>query len=303
MAVEVPAEIEQRCIELGDGVRYALRVLCRQLDDDPLMGSPAGDPSLYVTEIDGEVFEDCPALIVTYAYGPPALSEGQLRITAVQTSQTPIEHTLQLPDPGPDPRAQALQAGRVVEAWQRFTSALRERAPASYALLRSGTSESVIQSLEATLGVRIPADLKALWRLNAGVQEHPMASFLPERWALMELDTVIKAHQVHMGFQREWSDDLPPQWRPSWIPFASWSVTDTSHGLYLDGDSGEVCRWTRFGDRDPEQPSLTVYLEDTADALDTPALATHPKPGLINGFLQWGPRDDPEERALWAPLT
>lgn len=74
--VEVTDDVRDQCTQLGSGVVYALRVLCAQLVDDPLRGVPGWDPSMYVVHVDGETCEDCPALDVHYAYGPPALDEG-----------------------------------------------------------------------------------------------------------------------------------------------------------------------------------------------------------------------------------
>ncbi|MFB6757397.1 hypothetical protein ACFCXR_28095 [Streptomyces noursei] len=74
--VEVTDDVRDQCTQLGAGVVYALRVLCAQLVDDPLRGAPGWDPSMYVVHVDGETCEDCPALDVHYAYGPPALDEG-----------------------------------------------------------------------------------------------------------------------------------------------------------------------------------------------------------------------------------
>ncbi|RII09201.1 hypothetical protein DSC45_32265 [Streptomyces sp. YIM 130001] len=83
-AVDIPPEIHHRCAEVAAGVAYAVRTLALLLDENPRLGRPTGEPSEYVTEIDGETFEDCPALHITYAYGPPVLGEGRLRITAVE---------------------------------------------------------------------------------------------------------------------------------------------------------------------------------------------------------------------------
>jgi len=69
----------------------------------------------------------------------------------------------------------------------------------------------------------------------------------------------------------------------------SFNAHDTLHGLYLDIETGMICRWGEFGERQPEFESLTTFLEEMADALEAPSLAGPAKPGLVNGGLAWVP--------------
>ncbi|WP_309238941.1 SMI1/KNR4 family protein [Streptomyces lunaelactis] len=301
MAVELPADIEEGCKELGKGVGYVLKVLCRQLEDNPLLGSPLGVPSLYVAQIDGETFEDCPELNVHYAYGPPQLGEGQVQIRSVEAIQMPtVEPDVQGDDQGPDPH---LEARRVTAAWQRIEAWLRAHAPASYASLKAGASEGEISALEYTLGVRVPAGLKALWSLRAGVHDMRGAGFLLDDQTLMDLDAVAAFHRQQMLLQQRNRDDEFPTWRPSWIPFCSFWVDDRSYGLYLDTDTGQLCHFSRYAERWPKYASLTVYLEEIADALDAPSLASGSKPGLAGGALVWGPPTHPDPQNPSVPYT
>ncbi|MFE9606589.1 hypothetical protein [Streptomyces hokutonensis] len=48
---------------------------------------------------------------------------------------------------------------------------------------------------------------------------------------------------------------------------------------------------------------MVIYLEETADMLETPALATPDKPGLIGGALVWRRRLSPSLKDQWQPLT
>ncbi|MEO3978099.1 SMI1/KNR4 family protein [Streptomyces sp. CAU 1734] len=304
MAVELPADVQERGEELGEGVAYALRVLARQLEDDPLLGSPTSDPSGYVARIDGEVFEDCPDLNVYYAYGPPLLEEGQVRIRRVEAVRQAAGEPEQrgavlVPDPG---RAE-LEVRQVTGAWLRIEAWLREHAPVSYASLRAGASGEEISGLEGVLGVRIPAGLKALWRLRAGVDGGAGAVFLLENWALMSLDSVISFHERQMwSQQRDGGSDLP-LWKAAWIPVCSFGADDQTYGLYLDAETGQLCTWDRYGERRPAFDSLTTYLEEMADALEAPSLVTGARPGLAHGGLAWGPPADPDIEAAWVPFT
>ncbi|MFE4946944.1 SMI1/KNR4 family protein [Streptomyces sp. NPDC056641] len=306
MAVDIPADVLERCEDLGQGVGYALKVLCVQLEDNPLLGTPLESPSLYTARIDGETFEDCPELDVRYAYGPPLLAEGQVRIRSVEGTRSPgvgpaageSGH-----EQAPDPRLEELGARQVARAWRRIESWLRAHAPASYASLRAGASEDEIAAVEAALGVRVPAGLKALWRLRAGVHGVAGAGFLLENRALMTPDSVITFHQQQMLSQQRDGDDEFTIWKRSWIPVCSFGVGDHTYGLYLDGETGQLCYWSRYAERWPEFESLTTYLEEMEDALAAPSLATGAKPGLVNGALMWGPPNWPDPEAPWVPFT
>ncbi|MDX2683577.1 hypothetical protein [Streptomyces soliscabiei] len=46
-----------------------------------------------------------------------------------------------------------------------------------------------------------------------------------------------------------------------------------------------------------------MLLEEVADRLEYPKLATGYKPGLIGEALVWGPPDSEEAAALWEPWT
>ncbi|MGW2575456.1 SMI1/KNR4 family protein [Streptomyces nondiastaticus] len=265
------------------------------------MGTPQGEPSLYTVEIDGDTFEDCPALLVHYAYGPPLLEEGRVEIRGITVTQPPAT------DDGQD---QVLDRGleeaavrQVSTAWRRVEAWLRERAPASYASLKAGASVEEIGALEAALGLRIPADLKALWSLHAGVRDVSGAGFLPDNRALMDLEAVAAFHRMQMRFQQRSRSDEDPTWRPSWIPFCSYGVDDRSSGLYLDSATGELGYFSRYAERWTEYASLTVYLEEFADALEAPGLVTGARPGLAGGALVWGPPTYSDPDHPWVEYT
>lgn len=302
MAVDVPVDIRERCAELGQGVGYALKVLCLQLEDEPLLGSRQDGPSLYTVEIDGDTFEDCPALRVHYAYGPPLLEEGRVQIRDVVAAQPPATRAEE-PGRAPDPRLEAIAARQVAGAWERITGWLRDHAPGSYASLKGGASEDEIAALEEALNVRVPADLRALWALSAGVHDVRGATFLLDNRALMDLDSVAAFHRQEMEFQQRNGSDEFTFWKASWIPVCSFGAVDRTYGLYLDADTGQLCYWDRYGERRPEYASLTTYLEEMADALDTPSLVFGARPGLADGCLAWGPPPDAAIEAAWAPYS
>lgn len=177
---------------------------------------------------------------------------------------------------------------------------LAEYAPPSYAALMPGASDDEIVALEEALGVSVPEELKALWRLSAGEDGVAGSGLMMGSWALMPLDAVIEVHRLQMRFQEESGEDSLVLWGPSWIPFCSLSPDDTVYGLYLNGETGEVCRWTRYGDREREYESLPAYLELMAVSLEAPLATAGPeKPGMMGGALVWGPPPDEERKDQW----
>ncbi|NUP41553.1 MAG: SMI1/KNR4 family protein [Streptomyces sp.] len=183
--------------------------------------------------------------------------------------------------------AQEEIAGRqVTDAWTRIETWLRTHAPASHQALRPGASEQELIHLEDVLGTRLPAELTALWRLHAGVHDARGAGFLFRNWALMPLADVA---EYHGGQRRLGHDDV---WQRSWIPYCSAGVHDRSFVLYVDATTGTVGCSSRYGERREEFASLSVYLEEMADALEVPAPAGKEKPGLADGALVWGPASD-----------
>ncbi|MEW2490648.1 hypothetical protein [Streptomyces sp. NPDC048411] len=84
---------------------------------------------------------------------------------------------------------------------------------------------------------------------------------------------------------------------------SSYGANDHTSGLYLDAETGRICRWDRYGDRTPRYGSLTTCLEEMADRLEAPSLTGGEKPGLLDlRALVWGPPPDLNWAALWKPF-
>ncbi|MGW3121610.1 SMI1/KNR4 family protein [Streptomyces sp. NPDC001107] len=175
-----------------------------------------------------------------------------------------------------------------IETW------LRIHAPASYEALRPGASGQELAALEDALGTRLPAELQALWCLHAGVHDARGAGFLFRNWALTDLAAVATYHVGRMSLG---DDDV---WQGPWIPFCSSGVHDRAFVLYLDARTGVVGYTSRYGEHREEFASLSVHLEEMADALEAPALAGKQKPGLADGALVWGPVSDVPGRQPYA---
>ncbi|MEU3822450.1 SMI1/KNR4 family protein [Streptomyces sp. NPDC030392] len=304
VTVDIPDRIRDLCARLGDGVPYAVKVLARQLADNPRLGKRTGRLGLYAATIDGDTFDDCPPLTVRYAYGPPLTAEGQLQIRDVEATG-PLPATSDADDgQAPDPRLEQITARQVTEAWQRISSWLEQNAPASHEALLPAATEQDIDAVARQLCVRVPVELRALWLLCAGNQDSPGAGIFPDHgWALMPLDSVCAVYRRQSRRQQNHDDEESWMWKPSWIPFCSWSVTDTSYGLFVDAETGEVGHWDDTAVRTVEDKSLTMLLEEIADRLENPQLSPGCKPGLIGGKLVWGPPTDESRAMLWQPFT
>ncbi|MYW62480.1 SMI1/KNR4 family protein [Streptomyces sp. SID8379] len=208
-------------------------------------------------------------------------------------------------------RVQSIEERQVDDAWQRIETWLRLHAPATVDMLLPGASEEEIDALERELGVRIPVGLRTFWRRCAGTRPVPAASFMLKERAPMRFDAVVAVYQEQMLLQQRALDlsrrrgdgEGVALWRAAWIPVFSFGAEDYVYGLCLEAETGRLWSWSEFAERQVEFDSLTDYLEEMADVLETPSLAMGGKPGLIEGALVWGPPNDADGQALWQPVV
>lgn len=310
--VEIPQHVRETALQFGTGVPYALKVLAGQLADDPDMGQPSALPGILTVMVDGELFEDCPALAVGYIREPDRI---EIRYVNLAPSTKPGANAPDQShgqDESAGPGAGAVTERQIADAWQRITGWLQYNAPDSHAALRAGASPATLTVLEQDLGIAIPADLRTLWTLTAGDDGIDGAGFLPGNQALITLDAVAafyrqqmdaQAHQDTLNARRPEYDRVTV-WNSAWIPVVSYGVADRTSGLYLDAETGYLGRWSRYNEGPGDElDTLATYLEDIADMLEAPALATRDKPGLVGRALVWGSRLDAAQEDRWQPLT
>jgi cell wall assembly regulator SMI1 len=319
VTVEIDPFIRETAAQSGADVPYALKALAGQLVDDPDLGRPSELPGILTVTVDGDMFDDCPDLTVGYIREPDRIQIRFLR-PAPSTEDHSADHEADQnhdhdQEPGrdqarpADPAATAVTVRQIADAWQRVTGWLKSNAPDSYAALRAGAEPAAVAAVEKDLGIRIPVELRALWMLTGGDGR----GCLPGNEALMPLDAVAAFHRLKMDAQsgedadnaRRPEDEWITVWRATWIPVVSLGPADRCSGLYLDAATGYLGRWSRYDNAhgEGELDTLVTYLEEAADMLEAPALATRDKPGLVGGTLVWLSGVDPAVRDCWRPLA
>ncbi|WP_405984280.1 hypothetical protein [Streptomyces sp. NBC_00872] len=310
MNVEIPPHVRDTASQLGAGVPYALKVLAGQLADDADMGRPSGLSGVLTLTVDGELFEDCPALVIDYVREPDRI---EVRYVNPAASAEPVADAQdQDREQLADAAADAVTGREIADVWQRIVRWLQHNAPDSHAALRAGASPAAITALEHDLGIQITPDLRTLWFLTAGDDGVNGRGCLPGNKALMTLDEAAGFYQrsMHAQAHEDTLNALYPEndrttvWKAAWIPVVAFGPADRTSGLYLDTATGYLGRWSRYNEGPGDElDTLVTYLEEVADMLEAPALATRDKPGLIGGALVWLSRIDPAQEPRWQPLT
>jgi len=312
--VEIAPHVRETASQLGGGVPYALKVLAGRLADEPDLGEPSSLPGILHVQIDGDLFEDCPALAVGYIREPDRI---EIRFVtpasfAQPATDVPDEPERQGREQGVDPGAEAVTVREVADAWRRIIGWLQAHAPASLAALRGGASSAAVAAVEDDLGVRIPVELRVLWLLTAGDDGVQGWGCLPGNQALMTLDAVRALYRRKRDAQvtQDARDSGRPEeeritvWEATWIPVVAVGPSDASSGLYLDAATGYLGRWSRYNEAPGEErDTLVTYLEEMADMLESPALAVRDRPGLIGGTLVWLSGVDPAQETRWRSLA
>ncbi|MFF1764734.1 hypothetical protein [Streptomyces sp. NPDC058249] len=316
MKVEIQPDVRDIAAQLGGGVPYALKALAGRLADDPDMGRSSGLPGILTVTVDGDMFEDCPDLSVGYIREPDRI---EIRFLSAAPPTEPAtdaqeqeQEQEQERDRPVDPVAATVTVRQVADAWRRITGWLKHNAPDSYAALRAGACPAAIAALEDDLGIRIPVELHVLWLLTSGDDGSNGWGCLPGNRALMTLDAVAAAYRLKMDAQahedalnaRRPEHDRITVWKATRIPVVALGPADSTSGLYLDAATGYLGRWSRYNEGPGDVlDTLVTYLEEAADMLEAPALATRDKPGLIGGTLVWLSSIDPAQADRWQPLT
>jgi cell wall assembly regulator SMI1 len=157
--------------------------------------------------------------------------------------------------------------------WDRIHVWLKDNAPVVLASLRPGASEKAIRAAEREMGVRLPDDVRACYRIHDGADLH---SFL-YGWEWLGLEGMLIVWRMfNQQFEAGEFDGLrteaedggvrPEWWYPAWIP-----ITADPRGYYMcldlapepGGDIGQILYWyPDTSDRTTASPGFTLWLED-----------------------------------------
>jgi cell wall assembly regulator SMI1 len=158
--------------------------------------------------------------------------------------------------------------------WRRIHAWLDANAPESYGHLRPGASAEAIRAAEETMGLSLPADVKASYRIRDGQDSEP-GLIGGEGWCLLPLHEIV-------GLWQRWSRSNPKD--AGRVPVA-WGGAGDYVFLDLRSDAEESGRvMVQRRDRnDPDNvaPSFRAWLEDFADKLDAGEFAYSEDDGCI----------------------
>src|SRR5262249_22749794 len=138
----------------------------------------------------------------------------------------------------PECSAHSLRGPTMKVIWSRIEAWLKANAPAVFAFLRPGASARAIAQAETVLGVTLPADVCAFYRIHDGAD----STVFIEGWELLSLERIADEWRAwkelldsgtFANFRSE-SDGrtLTDWWSPSWVPL-TYSGSGDHHSLDL----------------------------------------------------------------------
>jgi cell wall assembly regulator SMI1 len=158
--------------------------------------------------------------------------------------------------------------------WKRIHAWLDANVPEGYGHLRPGATTKAIQATEKAMRLKLPADVKASYRIHDGQGEEP-GLMGGEEWCLLSLQEMVKTW-------RRWSQS--DSRFAHFVPVASGGAGDY---IFLDlaPDAAKPgCLIVQRRDRDapdPVAPSFRSWVEDFADKLDEDEFAYSEDDGCI----------------------
>ena len=160
------------------------------------------------------------------------------------------------------------------DVWKRIHAWLVANVPEGYGHLRPGADAEAIRAAEKAMGLKLPADFKASYRIHDGQDIEP-GLIGGEGWFLSPLQEVVKSW-------RHWSGATPKD-GPR-VPIA-WIATGDYVFLNLDPGSEEpgslMIQRRDHADPDPLAPSFRAWLEDFADRLEDGEFAYSEEDGEV----------------------
>ncbi len=145
--------------------------------------------------------------------------------------------------------------------WKRIHIWLDANAPAGYGHLRPGASVKTIRAVEDAIGLKLPNDIKASYRIHDGQDAEP-GLIGGEGWCLLSLRGMVEQWS-------RWSTSVPTD--ACFVPI-SWNEASDYVFLNLDPATEEsgslMIQRCDSVDPDPLAPSFCSWLEGFADQLE-----------------------------------
>lgn len=174
---------------------------------------------------------------------------------------------------------------RLRSAWQTHRAPIADH-------LAPGLTETELETIEASAGLVLPAELRRWWGWHDGVQRRIAGTSLgPESllgagpWELLSLAEALRYRDLMVQLTEEFEEDDEVRWLPEWLPVVHFD------GSYLFATCGapraersEVRRWTKVPD-DPytvRAPSWTAAVETFTGLLES---GVHPADGRLRGLM------------------
>jgi cell wall assembly regulator SMI1 len=158
--------------------------------------------------------------------------------------------------------------------WKRIHAWLDTNTPEGYGQLCPGARAEAIQEAENSMGLKLPRDVKASYRIHDGQDNEP-GLIGGEGWCLLSLQEMVKQW-------RRWSQADPRD--AHYVPVA-WGGTGDYVFLDLRPDAEEpgclMVQRRDSADPDPVAPSFRFWLEHFADKLDDGEFAYSEDDGCI----------------------
>jgi cell wall assembly regulator SMI1 len=158
--------------------------------------------------------------------------------------------------------------------WKRIHAWLDANAPEGYGHLRPGASAEAIRAVEKAMGLKLPADVKASYRIHDGQGNEP-GLIGGEGWYLVSLREMVKDWRTWFRSDPDYAYRVP----------VAWGGAGDYVFLDLSPDSDQPGRLMvqrhDCDEPDPLAQSFRFWLEDFADKLDYGEFAYSEDEGCI----------------------
>ena len=145
--------------------------------------------------------------------------------------------------------------------WKRIHTWLEKNAPAGYGDLRPGASADAIRQAEQVMGLKLPADVKASYRVHDGQSTEP-GLIGGEGWCLLPLQEMVAWWRKWCEKSQRFRGCVPVAWGGA----GGYIFLDL--GTAAESPGGVIVRPSDTDGPDPVAPSFRSWLEEFADQLE-----------------------------------